>query len=414
MILIFITRPRDVCEEIIHSLCRIIEQTSDKTLTSLAIFNERLWHLQSRYDNKNAERIPDGEFQSLEDLLEPSTSSGNSPMSKIDLKQRTILCFVLATSFFHAFDIKSSWIRITAANVCFRRTTRNLSIVKPYLSINITNSGGAQLVRKLQEIHSYPSLLTLSIILFEIYRGRQVVIETGKDRCAEVLSIYDDWEESISECSSLIPIGCLQAMRACIGPEQLEKAGLISKNVRDMDVRFYIFERIIYPLGEVISSIYEQSLHQLHDSTPEEPMTARISSMDSGRERAGQRWIRYLKDAQQVLWHRHFENLDDKSATVKVAVLDTGLQLPETFQHNYVQYGYVAASKCKSFCSKEHDATPWNRDKDGHGTQICQILHDVAPNAEIYVAKICKTQNDFGTQRWATEVQQNAATVRTT
>lgn len=135
---------------------------------------------------------------------------------------------------------------------------------------------------------------------------------------------------------------------------------------------------------------------------------------DSDRERASKRWVRYLMETQQILWHRHFEKLDAKLATVKIAVLDTGLQLPETVQHRYIQYGYVAADKCKSFYSMEHDASPWNRDEDGHGTHICQILHDVAPNAEIYIAKIFKSRNDFATQKGAAEVQQNAATVRTT
>jgi hypothetical protein len=75
---------------------------------------------------------------------------------------------------------------------------------------------------------------------------------------------------------------------------------------------------------------------------------------------------------------------------VKVAILDTGVFFKEILCSKH--YGEQIA-ECRSWCDRADspqagDATSFENDLDGHGTQSAAVFMDVAPKAQLYVAKI--------------------------
>lgn len=84
-------------------------------------------------------------------------------------------------------------------------------------------------------------------------------------------------------------------------------------------------------------------------------------------------------------------------AQVKIAVLDTGLQLDEALHANLVRAGRINSDQCKDFiATTEEDAVHgWKKDSDGHGSRIGQIILDVAPGTVLHIAKVFKDNDDL-------------------
>jgi hypothetical protein len=97
----------------------------------------------------------------------------------------------------------------------------------------------------------------------------------------------------------------------------------------------------------------------------------------------------------------------DKDEIVKIAVLDTGIDLShEDFQKaralSFVEGKPKSAKgekpqieriiEKKSFCGDENDV----QDVDGHGTQVAGIILRLAPRAHLYIARICEGDVNSG------------------
>lgn len=110
------------------------------------------------------------------------------------------------------------------------------------------------------------------------------------------------------------------------------------------------------------------------------------------------------------------KNLSDRvSARVKIAVLDTGLQLPESLQANYEEEGRVNVKESESFLpsTKEDADCNWRVDCDGHGSRVGQIILEVAPEADLHVARVFKSGGDLANPDMATEIYKSVAEVIT-
>ena len=78
---------------------------------------------------------------------------------------------------------------------------------------------------------------------------------------------------------------------------------------------------------------------------------------------------------------------------IKIAILDTGVD----HKHSYIagaKHGEVL-KECCSFVGPSEGATDDTRtqDSEGHGTFIVGLITQLAPCAEIYVAKISETRD---------------------
>lgn len=263
----------------------------------------------------------------------------------------------------------------------------------------------------LGEAHCLPDILSLGILLLQILRGTELELLDDQDRCVQALSAQRRWRETQGNVSSgFIREGCFNAVSACLEPTQLQESRLDCIDITDDDIRQYIFERILYPLEECLLNIYETPLQSLCDASHGQPSQETIPPAQlTEKQIAGQDWRRQLEGVHNTIYNsvtKRFTKEEHSSQAIRVAILDTGLQLSDALQENYVEENRIAANDCKSFCS-----SAWDTDVDGHGSHIGQIILDMAPHTQVYVAKICERRKDFTNQR-VKEVQENITKVR--
>jgi subtilisin family serine protease len=80
---------------------------------------------------------------------------------------------------------------------------------------------------------------------------------------------------------------------------------------------------------------------------------------------------------------------DESSPRVKIAILDTGLDLSHPDMLMEYKDGRI---KCHDFI----DESTAIEDLDGHGTHCTSTLAKIAPNAEIYIGRVfrrCRAEN---------------------
>jgi len=75
-----------------------------------------------------------------------------------------------------------------------------------------------------------------------------------------------------------------------------------------------------------------------------------------------------------------------KKPAVKIAVLDTGIDPEHPSIDGAVQTNRIAVAE--SFVNGDETID----DRFGHGTHVAKLLLDVAPDAELYVAKIANAE----------------------
>lgn len=179
-------------------------------------------------------------------------------------KDRLILSFVLATFLLHSFG--GPWLQenFSSENICFFASRQGLpDITRPYFTTTCSPNDGA-LPIDLDQPHRFPDILSLGIILLEIAQGFPVRAEQSQDPCLVALRHLDKWED---ECEMsgfrAIPDGLRQAISACLDPGKFKKHGLDRKSIDDFHIRKYIFDRILYPLGDALRTTYEIQLNTL-------------------------------------------------------------------------------------------------------------------------------------------------------
>jgi hypothetical protein len=130
-----------------------------------------------------------------------------------------------------------------------------------------------------------------------------------------------------------------------------------------------------------------------------------ISSTASNNSNSLSRELHTFDDLRKT-WANRFEP-KDKDKIVKIAVLDTGIDLfHEDFQMARAS-SFVSGKptfvegeppqikrimEWQSFCGDKEDI----QDVDGHGTQVAGIILRLAPKAVLYIARICEGDVNFG------------------
>lgn len=103
---------------------------------------------------------------------------------------------------------------------------------------------------------------------------------------------------------------------------------------------------------------------------------------------------------------------------VRIAVLDTGFEPPDTLMVNYEAEGRINVAQSRSFLAKGEETAgevnkglDWRKDSNGHGTCVGQILLDVAPMADIHIARVFESGKDLSNPELAPQVQEKISQV---
>ncbi|KAJ4179988.1 hypothetical protein NW755_012028 [Fusarium falciforme] len=333
---------------------------------------------------------------------------------------------------------------LSSDNVCFLVSNhRSLpDITKPYLTTTFITLAEPPLPRDLNQPHPFPDILSLGILLLEIARGAPIDCNEPQDPCVVALKCRDKWAKTCQTGRSrTVPEGLFRAISACIEPQE-SRNGVLDKNShKDVAVRKYIFERVLYPLGDALSTAYEIDLNTLHADIGRAKESRRIGSIDHQgesrqekyeytcleafipltphfpyRQEAGDEWLGHLDGVYELFDKcqdrcRGLRDAVKKETRVKVAVLDTGLQLPGAFQKNYEEEKRINSDQSATFIhgTRGKDPHGWKVDCDGHGSRVGEIILNVAPTADLHVAKVFKTRGDLADPKMATQVHKRIA-----
>lgn len=122
-----------------------------------------------------------------------------------------------------------------------------------------------------------------------------------------------------------------------------------------------------------------------------------------------------LHDCEDRCERNHLSEAAIRAARVKVAVIDTGLQLPEALQQNYEDSARINVDQSKTFvlASEGEVSHDWRVDPDGHGSRVGQIILQVAPGADLHVAKVFRAKDDLEDPNTANQVHGRIAKVCT-
>ncbi|RSL41639.1 hypothetical protein CEP54_015753 [Fusarium duplospermum] len=431
---IAVTKQHDVKEkheQAKNRLCGIIHNLNRGIRPRMVVYAKNLWQLVADAETNPLcpPQVQDDKFRSLKDLLGSDGSNRVSLMSSIEGRDRLILSFVLATSLLHFVD--GPWLQasLRSENICF--LVSNCSslpdITKPYLTTSFTSLAQPPVPRDLNQPHQYPDILSLGILLLEIARGAPIDFEESQDRCVVALECRDKWVEACRKGSSrTIPDGLFRAISACVDPTESRYNVPDKKCPKDVavrKVRKYIFERILYPLEDALSTAYEIKSDRLYADIAQAKEARGIGSIDHqgecGREKqlAGEEWLEHLRGKVHQLLRECQDRCDSlreeakKATRVKVAVLDTGLQLPGALQENYEGAERINCQQSATFIAVTGDEATreWKVDRDGHGSRVGEIILRFAPIADLHVAKVFQNRRDLANPNMATQVHKRIA-----
>ncbi|KAF4463389.1 subtilase [Fusarium albosuccineum] len=409
--------------EIKECFCNIIQGVKPGVLPRMAVSGSRLWQQQVETDLLSPLQQRENEFRSLKELLQTKRSEHTLSLSKAGGRDRLILSFVLATSLIHLFPgeegVQTS---MSSETICFLVSSRasGLDVTKPYFTASCSTPIPRPEHKILNEPHCVPDILSLGILLLEIARGTSIEYQDSQDRCVVALQCLDKWATCRDSWTWTVPDGLYRAISACIDPTHLRDNGLDKSSVKAFHKRKYIFERILFPLEDALSTAYEVQLSILHADIAQAKASAASDHYDERQQdkhMAADYWRKHLAgsngvhdlvgDLQDLC--ENLSEADEKATHVKIAVLDTGLQLPTELQENYLAAGRINAEESESFLSgpKTTADQDWDIDCDGHGTCVGQIILDVAPVVDLHVARVFKRRSDLADSNMANQVHKN-------
>jgi subtilisin family serine protease len=97
-------------------------------------------------------------------------------------------------------------------------------------------------------------------------------------------------------------------------------------------------------------------------------------------------WIANLKSTLHTYIERG-SKYPRRIPAVKIAVLDTGIDLNHPFINGALKGGRIRLAE--TFVNNDSTA----QDCFGHGTHVANLLLNIAPDAELYVAKVAEKEN---------------------
>lgn len=98
--------------------------------------------------------------------------------------------------------------------------------------------------------------------------------------------------------------------------------------------------------------------------------------------------------------HLHLKIGPSREGRIRIAVLDTGIDLKLDASKSVKGRLDNPIVKKKNFATKIQGSENVE-DLDGHGTQVANLILDIVPHADLYIARVCDGENRYGKSREA-------------
>ncbi|KAF4946043.1 hypothetical protein FGADI_11480 [Fusarium gaditjirri] len=330
-------------------------------------------------------------------------------------KVKTILGYILARSVWQFYD--SDWLKTpwTSRTIQFMKhytsplgdDEPSIFPSKPYYSVHFgeDDATASEATTNSGEIHRYPRVRDLGIMLVEIGLGCLLngSAPTNND-ALKISKANQDWLQAKGWSDSKSPWRDFDypkyrgAVENCLNPNIFAKAPFTpSVNVDELAKglhkrRKIFYEHVVSPLEDLVQGTgWKDSVNSMPSLRLQAPTTQQPQTLEelgppveqakiSKDQKAARKWLKRIQ-----LLNKELKSLSQGPVKrVRIAILDTGYDADAVFFHPNARRNRLV--KWKDWVGDAKEPTDCN----GHGTHLVSLIMKIAPEADIYVARVAK------------------------
>lgn len=399
----------------VDEFCKLLRSGANSRVC-LIIQGEKLYRSRPELLDRRIQYV---KGKSLEDILNTYT---------LTARMKVVMAYILAHSVWLYYEcdwVKTTWTRETIQFMEELETRDDnqdggISVWKPYISVDESDMGVALPdVDDLDGvIHPYNKIRALGIMLSEIGKGSPVRNRhNDNDAQAMAAEINEDYLLALDYAKNdrlwaeqLEYPKYWQAVACCLEPKNFDTS--CSRGDAGMPARrSALWEKVVHPLQVLVHAVgwwdNLTSINPLrsrrraiapgaagekeqHSGTPAaRPPEQR---MLSATQKGSARWLSRMRQLNKELQTVVASKGSVLAKPVRIAVLDTGFDDEALFFH--LPENSRSQDRVKGWKDFVDSAGHW-QDAHGHGTHLVSLILTVAPNAEVYVARIARDTNDL-------------------
>ncbi|PLB55445.1 subtilisin-like protein [Aspergillus steynii IBT 23096] len=324
--------------------------------------------------------------------------------SRLTARMKLILAYIIAYSVWQYYD--SEWMNImwTSDVVRFMRRSdpskRKIHIftTEPYVSVHLNQEGPFcdDEIDIAGMVHKHPKIIGLGVMLVEIAMGvpfcdndKQSLSLAAKVN-SELLTALE-YTSDMSRWEDFEYPDYMSAVRHCLEPDQfdpyIEGSSASEQKQRLQRRRNVLYEKVLLPLESLLRGT--KWMDDFAGVAPLDILSSNTRCTKSMRE--AKEWLSRLDSFHEELDQvAPAGGLDIPRRPVRIAILDTGL---DEKSHMFSIRPYT--ERLKGWRDWV-DGSAQPQDCHGHGTHLVSLVMRCAPEADIYVARIARDQDQLG------------------
>ncbi|KAK4059079.1 hypothetical protein Trihar35433_11175 [Trichoderma harzianum] len=398
--------------------CRLIKSDTSSRVR-LAVQDEKLQKYRPSLLKQMVQHLPG---ISLANILE------NYHLSA---KMKTVLAYILAHSVWQYYDTDWMTTTWTSETIQFIWESKNdlpghqglLFPSKPYLSVQFDNEDPSfdEYSTVEGEIHYYPRIRTLGIMLVEIGIGSPL---PKQDREHQAQSLAATTNQYLTQAIRCLNDGKLwenfefpdyrDAVKDCLDPKMFSLYGEAEETQQGLrQRRDLLYKKVVSRLKDLLegtkwmeqltnnridplnTSIKKSVVQQVKQHSSNDGLwgqqdnkkTKKTRAKDGKDEKEAMKWLSRMQKLSRIL----SATPGHSTRRVRIAILDTGCDDDSPFFHLPSNI-----SRLKGW--KDYvDGSEERVDKHGHGTHLISLIMDIATDADVYIARVAEDATGLST-----------------
>ncbi|KAL7965773.1 peptidase S8/S53 domain-containing protein [Trichoderma sp. SZMC 28014] len=358
----------------------------------------------------------------------------------LSAKMKTALAYILAHSVWQYYDTDWMTTTWTSETIQFIWESKDgfsghqglLFPSKPYLCVQFDNEDPSfnEYSTVKDEIHYYPRIRTLGIMLVEIGIGSPL---PKQDRERQVQSLAATTNQYLTQAIRCLNDGKLwenfefpdyrDAVKDCLDPRMFTLYGEAEETQQGLrQRRDMLYKKVVSRLKDLLegtkwmeqlinnridplntsfqkSTVQQVKQHASNDGLlgqKDDKKAKKTRAKDDKDEKEAMKWLSRMQKLSGILSAAPGHS----TRRVRIAILDTGCDNDSPFFH-LPSY----SSRLKGWKDYVDGSEEWV-DKHGHGTHLVSLIMDIAIDADVYIARVAADATELST------ASENVAKVR--